>query len=348
MNPDQSLAIMKALADQSRLAIVNSLLERSQYVEELASRHGLAPSTSRFTEQLNSRAGQQRKEHTIHDLRKEAIFARRFGRSSQPRREAVNFRSRIDEYRARLWIRSFARPARQAAPSTRNALIVLEQFAQRFSREIRYDEQEVPGAHRPLHDDYCIIRRLLVDEGLLRREGGQYWRDAATAAAGALPLPASNGAMPPEKPMEARRREIKREIKAKVPDMGVYRITNTINGKIYVGSSKNRRDPSSSCSAPYGEGSFQHCAAQELNEWALLHSNFRCCRFSTVLIGRKPGPVTGSARTALAAATAAVRRQGVQQRTGLPAEYGTAGTERMGAGCQLNPWGQTSPEMAGY
>jgi len=53
MNPDQSLAIMKALADQSRLAIVNSLLERSQYVEELASRHGLAPSTSRFTEKLN-------------------------------------------------------------------------------------------------------------------------------------------------------------------------------------------------------------------------------------------------------------------------------------------------------
>jgi DNA-binding transcriptional ArsR family regulator len=48
MKTEQSLAIMKALADKSRLAIVNSLLERSQYVEEIAKRHGLAPSTVSF------------------------------------------------------------------------------------------------------------------------------------------------------------------------------------------------------------------------------------------------------------------------------------------------------------
>src|SRR6185369_1749327 len=48
MKADQSLAIMKALADQSRLSIINSLLEQSQYVEELAKRHGLAASTVSF------------------------------------------------------------------------------------------------------------------------------------------------------------------------------------------------------------------------------------------------------------------------------------------------------------
>ena len=48
MKIEQSIAIMKALADQSRLAIINSLLERRQYVEELANRHALAPSTISF------------------------------------------------------------------------------------------------------------------------------------------------------------------------------------------------------------------------------------------------------------------------------------------------------------
>ena len=48
MTTEQSIAILKALADQSRLAIVNSLLERSQYVEEIAKRHGLAASTVSF------------------------------------------------------------------------------------------------------------------------------------------------------------------------------------------------------------------------------------------------------------------------------------------------------------
>jgi len=170
--------------------------------------------------------------------------------------------ARIDEYRRKV-VETFFRNGRldKLPAQHKKRLIVLEQFAAKFQQGRRYDEQEVTGLQAAARR-LLIIRRLLVDEGLLRREGGQYWRDAATAAAGALPLPASNGAMPPEKPMEARRREIKREIKAKVPDMGVYRITNTINGKIYVGSSKNRRDPTSSCSAPYGEGSFQHCAAQ--------------------------------------------------------------------------------------
>ena len=47
MEAEQSIAILKALADQSRLAIVNSLLERSQYVEEIANGTGWRPLRSR-------------------------------------------------------------------------------------------------------------------------------------------------------------------------------------------------------------------------------------------------------------------------------------------------------------
>ena len=43
MKTEQNIAIMKALADKSRLAIIHSLLEGSQYMEEIAKRHALAP-----------------------------------------------------------------------------------------------------------------------------------------------------------------------------------------------------------------------------------------------------------------------------------------------------------------
>ena len=273
MNPDQSLAIMKALADQSRLAIVNSLLERSQYVEELASRHGLAPSTVSFHLKKLEQAGlvsSRKEQYYVMICAKEAIFdttLRQIVSATPGGRELQD--ARIDEYRRKV-VETFFRNGRldKLPAQHKKRLIVLEQFAAKFQQGRRYDEQEVTGLIRPLHDDYCIIRRLLVDEGLLRREGGQYWRDAATAAAGALPLPASNGAMPPEKPMEARRREIKREIKAKVPDMGVYRITNTINGKIYVGSSKNLEGTRTSrlFQLRMGKVPFSTALQQELNE----------------------------------------------------------------------------------
>ena len=57
MDAEQSLAIIKALADASRLAIVGSLVERPQYVEEIAQRHALAPSTVSFHLKKLEKAG---------------------------------------------------------------------------------------------------------------------------------------------------------------------------------------------------------------------------------------------------------------------------------------------------
>ena len=48
MNVNESITILKALADRSRLMIINALMEKPQYVEELAERLSLAPSTVSF------------------------------------------------------------------------------------------------------------------------------------------------------------------------------------------------------------------------------------------------------------------------------------------------------------
>lgn len=61
-------------------------------------------------------------------------------------------------------------------------LAVLEHVAQAFQPGLRYSEKEVDGVLRAWcaggQTDHVTLRRHLVDEGLLSREGGEYWRDS--------------------------------------------------------------------------------------------------------------------------------------------------------------------------
>jgi hypothetical protein len=68
-------------------------------------------------------------------------------------------------------------PARRA-----KRLIVLDHLAQRFEPGRRYSEFEVNNRLRAAHDDVAALRRYLVDEGFLSREGGVYWRSGGSVA----------------------------------------------------------------------------------------------------------------------------------------------------------------------
>ena len=59
-------------------------------------------------------------------------------------------------------------------------LVVLDALAQRFEPGERYPETEVNNRLRDAHDDVAALRRYLVDEGFLSREGGVYWRTGGT------------------------------------------------------------------------------------------------------------------------------------------------------------------------
>ena len=54
--------------------------------------------------------------------------------------------------------------------------LVLERIALEFEPGVRYDEKTVNVVVGRFHNDHAAIRRYLVDEGLLSREGGEYWR----------------------------------------------------------------------------------------------------------------------------------------------------------------------------
>ncbi len=245
MKTDQSIAIMKALADQSRLAIVNSLLEHSQYVEEIAQRHGLAPSTVSFhlrkLEQaglVNSRKEQyyvviQANEEIFDTTLREIVSVHTSGREHQD--------SRMEEYRRKVLEAFFRHGRLEKLPAQhKKRLIVLEQFSLRFETGRRYSEQEVTGLIVPVFDDYCTIRRLLVDEGLIRRDAAFYWREGQPGeSARKLPWPSPEEKAPANSQKKTNRAELKRIYKQNRPAMGVYQIRNTANGKLYVGSSQN-------------------------------------------------------------------------------------------------------------
>jgi hypothetical protein len=241
MKAEQSIAIMKALADESRLAIVRSLLEQSQYVEEIAKRHALAPSTVSFHLKKLEQAGlisSKKEQYYVVIQANKPLFETTLKEiiSAFPVRKDLQG-ERIDDYRRKV-LDSFIRHGmlEKLPAQHKKRLIVLEQFAIRFEPDRRYSEQEVTGLINPLFDDYCTIRRLLVDEGFVQRKGTTYWRECKDGGHEIKP------AVPTVVRINSKdreRAEIKRTCKQNSPDMGVYQIKNKANGKIYIESCKN-------------------------------------------------------------------------------------------------------------
>lgn len=59
-------------------------------------------------------------------------------------------------------------------------LVVLDHLVRIFEPGRRYTEAEVNAILRAFHDDTAALRRYLVDEGMLSRDAGIYWRSGGT------------------------------------------------------------------------------------------------------------------------------------------------------------------------
>lgn len=59
-------------------------------------------------------------------------------------------------------------------------LVVLDHLAQCFEPGRTYTEAEVSDTLQRFHPDYAALRRYLVDEQFLAREGNVYWRSGGT------------------------------------------------------------------------------------------------------------------------------------------------------------------------
>ena len=69
--------------------------------------------------------------------------------------------------------------------------LLLDKIAQGFEPGVRYPERRVSQFLGAIYADYAALRRYLVDEELLSRSGGEYWRTGGT-----VPSSAADGSPP--------------------------------------------------------------------------------------------------------------------------------------------------------
>ena len=179
MNIEKNIEIMKALADTSRLMILNSLFEKPQYAEELSKRIGLAASTISFHLKKMEEAGLIKKSkfqyYHIYEIN-DTVFNKTLEQFVKfDNMEKYAQEKRIDDYKQKV-IRSFFKGKKLIRLPSQNMKkwIVLEVIVQKFSPDKEYSEQEVNDTIKPVYDDYCTIRRALVDENLMVRKNSLY------------------------------------------------------------------------------------------------------------------------------------------------------------------------------
>jgi hypothetical protein len=166
--------IVGLLADPTRLRVVAALALGAGTLEEVADVAGLPLKDVALAARRLSRAGLvDRDGHAL------ALHTERFGAAAQAAAEAAPAPEPLSDDPAEDAVLSaFVRDGRLASiPAQRSKrLVVLHHLVRVFEPGVRYPEREVNALLAVWHADVAALRRYLVDEGLLTREAGVYWR----------------------------------------------------------------------------------------------------------------------------------------------------------------------------
>ena len=181
MTQENALKLFKCLSDASRLNIVQALSQGEMYTELLAERLELTPSTVSFHMKKLEDAGlvTSRKEqyYTVYSLSRE-LLKKTVGELASCGREQIDEQQqREEEYRRKVIKAFFDHERLRSIPVQRKKkLICYEKIAELFEKGRVYEEKELSEIIAAVHEDYCTIRRDMISEGILSREGGKYVR----------------------------------------------------------------------------------------------------------------------------------------------------------------------------
>lgn len=181
MNEADVIRLFKCLADKSRLQILRSLLVEDMYVERLAERLGLTPATISFHMKKLEEAGAVRsykdQYYAMFSIDRELLRGSMLGliegvsggEEEQEKRDAA--------YRQKVLDSFFEYGRLKSIPAQRKKeRICLEELVKSFEVGRVYEEQEVNDILLRFHEDYCTIRRDMISEKLMEREGNYYKR----------------------------------------------------------------------------------------------------------------------------------------------------------------------------
>jgi hypothetical protein len=162
------------LADPARLKVVAALALGAGTIEEVAQASGLPLKDVVLAARRLARAGLVCRDR--HDL---ALLADRFGAAARAAAEATPPPAPLsDDPGEDAVLSAFVRDGRLVSIPAQHSKrrVVLEHLVRVFDVGVRYPEREVNALLAVWHPDTAALRRYLVDEGLLSREAGLYWR----------------------------------------------------------------------------------------------------------------------------------------------------------------------------
>ena len=172
----EKLQLLKLLADETRLEILNILLREDSYVEKLACELSLTPATICYHLKKMESAGivncSRTQFYMIYSVNRE-IFDKPLYALIKKDTPTVDTE---EKYKKEVLSHFFKYGKLTQIPTQRKKReIVLQEIAKQFEPEQKYEEAEVNDIIHRFHDDHCTIRREMIACGIMVRENSLYW-----------------------------------------------------------------------------------------------------------------------------------------------------------------------------
>lgn len=171
------MELLKLLLDPSRLAVIGAIALRARTVEEAAAHAGVDHRGALEAIAALRDVGAI-VESTDNRYRLDPRALRGLAQQlPQPEPPAAAVFHGMTAAEQEILTRFFEGDRLTEIPASRSKrLVVLERLALEFEPGRRYPEAEVNELLGRFHPDHASLRRYLVDEGLLDRDRGVYWR----------------------------------------------------------------------------------------------------------------------------------------------------------------------------
>lgn len=179
MTESDAIKLFKCLADKSRLQILKSLTMEDMYVERLAERLGLTPATISFhlkkLEDAKAVTSYKEQYYTMYSLCRDVFMTNIIDIIKEESEVIDEQTQREAAYREKV-IKTFFEYGRlKSIPAQRKKQrICLEEIAKAFEADKEYEEKEVNEIILRFHEDFCTIRRDLICEHIMERDGCIY------------------------------------------------------------------------------------------------------------------------------------------------------------------------------
>lgn len=177
------LDFAKALADANRLKIIGLLAQQPYSVEELAEILNLKPSTVSHHLTKLSQAGlvsaKTESYYNVYQLDEKALENKSKSLFSQENLAASVADVDANAYDNKI-VKDYVRKdgRLKTVPAQRKKLeAILRYIAKTFKVGKKYTEKQINEILGHYHEDTAYLRRELIGYKLMKREGGEYWRE---------------------------------------------------------------------------------------------------------------------------------------------------------------------------